>query len=216
MSRSRACRCARRQRARPRNWSRTCSRTRRPASSPIPSPTRSPTARARSAGRADDIARHTDALLDRFGLASLGRANPFTLSGGQKRRLSVAASLVLGPRALLLDEPTFGQDLVSAHALMDEIAGLCAHGLAVVIATHDLGLVADIADRVDRPRRWPGRLRRPAARAVARSFRCWRRSARSSRRWCDCSPPLGARGAQVPDALTWRAIAAAHVPEAVA
>ena len=97
---------------------------------------------------AEDIARHSEALLGRFGLTSLARANPFTLSGGQKRRLSVATSLVLGPRALLLDEPTFGQDLVSAHALMDEIASLCAHGLAVVIATHDLGLVADIADRV--------------------------------------------------------------------
>jgi len=55
---------------------------------------------------------------------------------------------VLGPKALLLDEPTFGQDRHSAEALMDEIAHLCQRGLAVVIATHDLSLVSQIADRV--------------------------------------------------------------------
>jgi energy-coupling factor transport system ATP-binding protein len=97
---------------------------------------------------AAEIAEHTRSLLERFGLASLRRANPFSLSEGQKRRLSVATSLVLGPRALLLDEPTFGQDRQSAHALMDEIAQLCTRGLAVVIATHDLELVTEIADRV--------------------------------------------------------------------
>ena len=97
---------------------------------------------------AAEIGRHTDALLDTFGLSALRRANPFSLSEGQKRRLSVATSLVLGPKALLLDEPTFGQDRHSAEALMDEIAHLCQRGLAVVIATHDLSLVSQIADRV--------------------------------------------------------------------
>jgi energy-coupling factor transporter ATP-binding protein EcfA2 len=95
-----------------------------------------------------EIARHTRSFLERFGLAPLARANPFTLSEGQKRRLSVATSLVLGPRALLLDEPTFGQDRQSAQALMDEVAALQAQGLAIVIATHDLGLVAEYATRV--------------------------------------------------------------------
>ncbi len=97
---------------------------------------------------APEIERHTRALLERFGLAPLARANPFTLSEGQKRRLSVAASLMLGPRVLLLDEPTFGQDRVSAQALMDDIAGLRQQGLAIVVATHDLSLVTETADRV--------------------------------------------------------------------
>ncbi|HEY3062045.1 MAG TPA: ABC transporter ATP-binding protein [Chloroflexota bacterium] len=97
---------------------------------------------------ADEIGRHTDALLETFGLSALRRANPFSLSEGQKRRLSVATSLVLGPRALLLDEPTFGQDRQSAQALIAEIARLCEQGLAVVIATHDLSLVSESADRV--------------------------------------------------------------------
>jgi energy-coupling factor transport system ATP-binding protein len=95
-----------------------------------------------------EIARHTQTFLERFGLAPLARANPFTLSEGQKRRLSVATSLVLGPRALLLDEPTFGQDRQSAQELMAEVAALQAQGLAIVIATHDLGLVAENATRV--------------------------------------------------------------------
>ncbi len=95
-----------------------------------------------------EISRHTHASLARFGLAALARANPFTLSEGQKRRLSVATALVLGPRALLLDEPTFGQDRQSARALMDEVAVLQAQGLAIVVATHDLSLVAEYATRV--------------------------------------------------------------------
>jgi energy-coupling factor transport system ATP-binding protein len=97
---------------------------------------------------AAEIERHAHEFLDRFGLSALARANPFSLSEGQKRRLSVATSLVLGPRALLLDEPTFGQDRQSAQALMDEIASLCARGLAVIVATHDLALVREVADRV--------------------------------------------------------------------
>jgi energy-coupling factor transport system ATP-binding protein len=95
-----------------------------------------------------EVAPHADAALARFGLTALARANPFTLSQGQKRRLSVAVALTLGPRVLVLDEPTFGQDGRSALALMDEIAALCDQGLAVVVATHDLGLVAETADRV--------------------------------------------------------------------
>ncbi len=97
---------------------------------------------------AAEVEAHTRSLLERFGLQTLGRANPFTLSQGQKRRLSVATSLVLGPRVLLLDEPTFGQDRQSAEALLDEIARLRDQGLAIVVATHDLGLVRQIADRV--------------------------------------------------------------------
>jgi energy-coupling factor transport system ATP-binding protein len=97
---------------------------------------------------AAEVERHTRDFLERFHLTSLARANPFTLSQGQKRRLSVATALVLGPRALLLDEPTFGQDRLSARALIDELAALRDRGLAIVIATHDLSLVNENADRV--------------------------------------------------------------------
>jgi len=94
------------------------------------------------------VRRYREAFLERFGLAALANASPYTLSGGQKRRLSVATALVSGPRALLLDEPTFGQDQASARALMREVAALRDEGLAVVVATHESGLVAEEADRV--------------------------------------------------------------------
>ncbi len=96
----------------------------------------------------EDVRRHLDESLERFGLAALARASPYTLSGGQKRRLSVASALVSGPRALLLDEPTFGQDRASALALIRELAALRDRGLAVVAATHDASLIAEDADRV--------------------------------------------------------------------
>jgi energy-coupling factor transport system ATP-binding protein len=94
------------------------------------------------------VKRNLAESLDRFGLVGLAKANPYTLSGGQKRRLSVAAALVSGPRALLLDEPTFGQDRASALALMREVVALRDRGLAVVAATHDPGLILEDADRV--------------------------------------------------------------------
>jgi energy-coupling factor transporter ATP-binding protein EcfA2 len=62
-------------------------------------------------GEGAAIARATaDELLDRLGLTAFADANPYTLSGGQQRRLSVATALATSPRVLVLDEPTFGQD----------------------------------------------------------------------------------------------------------
>src|SRR5690606_2215111 len=57
-----------------------------------------------------EIRRRVDDLLQRLRLDGLAEANPFTLSGGEKRRLSVATVLATRPRVLVLDEPTFGQD----------------------------------------------------------------------------------------------------------
>lgn len=95
--------------------------------------------------RIEDVVR---TLLRRFGLEGLARANPFTLSQGQKRRLSVVAATIVRPQLLVLDEPTFGQDARSAAALVEEIAAVRRDGTAVLVATHDLELVAEVADRV--------------------------------------------------------------------
>jgi energy-coupling factor transport system ATP-binding protein len=88
-----------------------------------------------------------DELLERLRLTALERANPFTLSGGEQRRLSVATALATSPRMLMLDEPTFGQDLVTWTELVALIAELADQGTAVVAATHDAEFAAALADR---------------------------------------------------------------------
>ncbi|GGC80403.1 ABC transporter ATP-binding protein [Tersicoccus solisilvae] len=95
-----------------------------------------------------------DELLDRLRLTHLAAANPFTLSGGEKRRLSVATVLAAGPRVVVLDEPTFGQDALTWRHLVDLLSGLLDEGRAVVAVTHDAAFSAALAgDRLDLPGR---------------------------------------------------------------
>jgi energy-coupling factor transport system ATP-binding protein len=86
-----------------------------------------------------------DALLERLDLAHLAQANPYTLSGGQKRRLSVAAVLAAAPPLVILDEPTFGQD---RHTWLDLVALLgetLDDGHGIVFVSHDERLVEEFA-----------------------------------------------------------------------
>ena len=78
-----------------------------------------------------------DELLERLRLTSLVDANPYTLSGGEKRRLSVATVLAAHPRVLILDEPTFGQDANTWAELASFLSELLDAGTAVVSVTHD-------------------------------------------------------------------------------
>jgi energy-coupling factor transport system ATP-binding protein len=87
-----------------------------------------------------------DALLERLGLTAFADANPYTLSGGQQRRLSVATALATSPRVLVLDEPTFGQDAATWRELVTLLAEQRARGCAVAVVTHDADLVDVLAD----------------------------------------------------------------------
>ena len=78
-----------------------------------------------------------DELLVRLRLEHLAEANPFTLSGGEKRRLSVATVLAASPQVLILDEPTFGQDANTWAELASLLTALLDAGTAVVSVTHD-------------------------------------------------------------------------------
>ena len=91
--------------------------------------------------------RDPDELLERSGLARLAEANPHSLSHGEKRRLSVASALVSRPDVLILDEPTFGQDLRHTRELVALLDEERSAGRAILLITHDLSLVADVADR---------------------------------------------------------------------
>ncbi|HEY8180048.1 MAG TPA: ABC transporter ATP-binding protein [Candidatus Limnocylindria bacterium] len=91
-------------------------------------------------GRADE-------LLSRLQLEPLAGVNPFTLSGGEKRRLSVATALATAPSVLILDEPTFGQDRRTAGELLDLLAALRDSGRAIAFVTHDRDFASALADR---------------------------------------------------------------------
>ena len=95
-----------------------------------------------------EVQTRTAELLATFGLARYARANPFTLSHGEKRRLSVAAMLAMGQDVLILDEPTFGQDERNAATLMALLQDLNAHGKTIIMITHDMHLVAEYASQV--------------------------------------------------------------------
>ena len=100
-------------------------------------------------GAGDDAARRrAEELMDRLGLAALAEANPFTLSGGQQRRLSVATALATGPQVLVLDEPTFGQDRDTWSELVALLAEQQDDGRALVLVTHDDAVVTALADDV--------------------------------------------------------------------
>lgn len=86
---------------------------------------------------AAEIEQRVDGLLERLGLTALAEANPFTLSGGQQRRLSVGTALASAPRLVVLDEPTFGQDALTWVALVELIGELRAAGTAFLLITHD-------------------------------------------------------------------------------
>jgi energy-coupling factor transport system ATP-binding protein len=92
--------------------------------------------------------RDPEELLARLGLAEAADRNPRDLSGGERERAALAAVLVGDPRLLLLDEPTRGMDEARKRALGDLLGGFRGEGAAVVLATHDIELVARIATRV--------------------------------------------------------------------
>ncbi len=96
----------------------------------------------------DDIAARVLQLLTTFGLQGYEDENPFNLSQGQKRRLSVATMVALDQPALILDEPSFGQDQQSTAALMATLRELHARGVTIVFISHDMQLVAEYADEV--------------------------------------------------------------------
>lgn len=93
-------------------------------------------------------ARITDDLLARLRLEHLADANPYTLSGGEKRRLSVATVLATQPQLIVLDEPTFGQDRRTWEELVKLIAEIVDDGAAVVAVSHDEDFVSLLADDV--------------------------------------------------------------------
>ena len=103
----------------------------------------------RAAGMTEEeIAPLVEEHLEALGLTKLARANPMTLSGGEKRRLSVATALISAPELLILDEPTFGQDRGTWLGLVRLLRAALERGVTLVSITHDPAFVAAMGQRV--------------------------------------------------------------------
>jgi energy-coupling factor transport system ATP-binding protein len=87
-------------------------------------------------------------LLERLGLADKASAYPRDLSVGERQRVALGAIGVTQPKALLLDEPTRGLDYSAKRALCALLRQWRNEGMAILLVTHDVELVAEIADRV--------------------------------------------------------------------
>lgn len=95
----------------------------------------------------DEVRGRVESLAEMLGLGDLLMRSPHTLSGGEKRKVALAAALSTNPSVLLLDEPTTGLDPRSQVWLVETLWQLRKAGKTIIAATHDLSIVEDIADR---------------------------------------------------------------------
>ncbi|CAN7384412.1 ABC transporter ATP-binding protein [Rossellomorea sp. LjRoot5] len=96
----------------------------------------------------ESVERKVYELLQRFNLRSFKEHHPYSLSVGQKRRLSVAASIVPNKKILLLDEPTFGQDAHNTFELIELLLELQREGVTILMVTHDVRIIRHFATRI--------------------------------------------------------------------
>lgn len=94
----------------------------------------------------DAEARATRALQS-VGLYDMRERHPRELSRGQRQRLAVASVLAMEPDAIVLDEPTTGQDFAARRQIMDLVTDLHKAGRTILMVTHDMALVAEYARR---------------------------------------------------------------------
>ena len=87
-------------------------------------------------------------LLAKVGLADKHRAYPDELSGGQQQRVAIARALALRPEILLLDEVTSALDPELVNEVLDSIRGLAADGMTMLIVSHEMGFVREVASKV--------------------------------------------------------------------
>lgn len=93
----------------------------------------------------EEIAEH----FKRFNLdLELLKSSPFSLSGGQKKKVSIITMLLIDPQILILDEPTVGLDPQSLSDILDAINELTALGLRVIMISHDMNAVFSFCDNI--------------------------------------------------------------------
>lgn len=96
----------------------------------------------------EQVVERVESIIDMLGLRSLVDRPPYKLSGGEKKKVAIASVLSINPEVLILDEPTNGLDPRTQMWLVEVLVSLHRAGKTVITATHNLDIVADIADRV--------------------------------------------------------------------
>ncbi len=96
----------------------------------------------------ETIKRRVTSLLTSLDLERYEKTSPFVLSGGERKRVALAAILVWDPKHIVMDEPTIGQDYLQKDKLRQFILQLVSQGKTVVIVTHDVEFVAECKPRV--------------------------------------------------------------------
>jgi energy-coupling factor transport system ATP-binding protein len=94
------------------------------------------------------IERRVTSLLATLDLEQYRKSSPFVLSGGERKRVALAAILVWDPKHVIMDEPTIGQDYMQKDRLRQLITQLVSQGKTVIIVTHDVEFVAECKPRV--------------------------------------------------------------------
>ena len=97
---------------------------------------------------ATELRARTAQLLEVFDLVEVARRTPATYSGGEKRRLDIAMTLMGRPRLIFLDEPTTGLDPRSRHTMWQLIRDLGAEGVTILLTTQYLEEADQLADRI--------------------------------------------------------------------
>ena len=86
-------------------------------------------------------------LMDEFGLTYLRKQLARTLSGGERRKLEIARSLITNPTLVLLDEPFSGVDPIAVESLQNEIRSLRDQGISVLLTDHNVRETLSVTDR---------------------------------------------------------------------
>jgi ABC-2 type transport system ATP-binding protein len=98
--------------------------------------------------RGPEVAKRADLLLERFDLASKAKLVYTKLSGGMKRRLTLARALIHQPRLVILDEPTAGVDVELRLELWSLLRELNVNGTTIILTTHYLEEAEELCDRI--------------------------------------------------------------------
>ncbi len=86
--------------------------------------------------------------LEEFDLLKYREKSPFSLSGGERKRVALASVLCANPKTIILDEPTAGQDIIQKNNLLELIRRFNSEGKTIVIVSHDIEFIVDLNPRI--------------------------------------------------------------------